>query len=157
MPVRKKKAAAVNGGEDSTIIWGRKLETNDFIKVPRALLRIYRYKDGLADKLKPRHILLLLVLASRRYKDTPLRVYWEELADDLGVSRETVRKWAYELISLGLLETKQVRGRAQGERRIGYRNERNIFDISPFVEVVKEAKAEKDRQKAARSKGDDDE
>ncbi|MBA3483399.1 MAG: hypothetical protein H0T51_16440 [Pirellulales bacterium] len=155
MPPKKKGSASDGHLDESTVIWGKKLESGDFIKVPRALLRIYRYRDGLADKLKPRHILLLLVLASRRFKEKPLRVYWEELADDLGVSRETVRKWAYELIEEGWLTTTQVRGRDKTDKRIGYRNERNIFDIGPFVELVKEAKAERDRQKDARAQGEE--
>ena len=140
-----------DGGKNSpsTVVWGKDVEMGDFLKVPHALIRLHRYHDGLSD-LKPRHLVLFLALASRKFQNKPIRVYWEELADDLGVSRETVRKWAYELIEQGLLKTKQVRGRDKKNDRVGYKNDRNIFDISPFVSVVEKAHAERERQKPAR-------
>lgn len=90
-------------------------------------------------KLKPRHVLLLLSLASRKFKKKKIRVYWEELAEDLGVNKDTVRKWAYELRDWGLLWIAQHRGRDPDRNRVGHRNERNSFDPSSFVEVVDKA------------------
>jgi hypothetical protein len=36
-------------------------------------------------------------LAGRKFQRKPIRAYWEEVAWDLGVGKDTVRKWAYEL------------------------------------------------------------
>jgi hypothetical protein len=85
-----------------------------------------------------------------------LRIYWQELADDLGVSKETVRKWAYELKKLRLLGIQQVRGRDKGDNRVGYRNEKNIFSLTPFIAVVKEAKAERERLRNSKPKHRED-
>lgn len=148
----KKKVDKKNGS--STVVWGEGVEKGDFLKVPRAMIRLHRYQDGLSA-LKSRHMMLLLVLASRKYQHKPTRAYWEELADDLGVSKETVRKWAYELRDQGLLRIKQVRGRDRENHHVGYKNDKNIFDITPFVKVVAKAHAEKKRQKAARHGKDD--
>jgi len=95
-------------------------------------------------------LILLLALAARRYKQAPLRVYWQELADDLGVSKETVRKWAYELKKQRLLGIKQIRKREPGDNRVGYRNEKNLFSLAPFAAIVNEAKVERDRQRRSR-------
>jgi DNA-binding GntR family transcriptional regulator len=102
-------------------------------------------------------MMLLLVLASRKYKDRPIRVYWEELADDLGVGRDTVRKWAYELEKQKLLKIKRKRSREPEDNRLGFRNDRNVFDLTPFVSVVREAWLEKKRQSKLRRQGEDDE
>lgn len=44
-----------------------------------------------------------------------------------------------ELKAKGLLGITQHRGRDPGDTRVGYRNERNSFDISPFVRLVAQA------------------
>jgi biotin operon repressor len=130
MPLKK-------SAKQSTAIWGSALESGDFIKVPRALIRIHRYKDGLAGRLTPRHQMLLLVLATRRFKAKPLRAYWQELADDLGVSRETVRKWAYQLRDMKLLGISQVRKREKEDKRIRYRNEKTSSTFLHSYDLLK--------------------
>ena len=156
-----RKPKAKSGGsprpsEKPTVVWGEEVEHGDFLKVPRVLLRIHRYRDGL-KWLKPRHLMLLLVLASRQYRNKPIRVYWEELADDLGVDRDTVRKWAYELEKRQLLRMKRIRGRDPNNNKVGIRNDRNIFDLSPFVKLVGEAFSEKQRQRKLSRRKDDNE
>jgi hypothetical protein len=151
--VKKRSPPTTN---QATVVWGKKLEEGDFLKVPRALLRMHRYQDGF-KWLKPRHLLLLLVLASRKFKNKPIRAYWEELADDLGVDRDTVRKWAYELEEKKLLQMKRIRGRDPNNNRVGVRNDRNVFELSNFVEVVEKAWAERRKQRQRFSRGDDDE
>ncbi len=140
LPPKSSKPSESNGSQSTkevTIIWGEIVEAEDYIKVPRALLRLPRYQTQY--KLKPRHVLLLLSLASRKFKKKTIRVYWEELAEDLGVNKDSVRKWAYELRNWGLLRIAQHRGRDPDKNRVGHRNERNSFDLSPFVEVVDKA------------------
>ncbi|MBC8426723.1 hypothetical protein H8E07_21635 [bacterium] len=131
------KPGPTNGDSKPTLIWGPEVESGDYIKVPRALLRLPHYltSEDLCG-LKPRHLLLFLALASHKYKNQPIRVYWQELADDLGVEKDTVRKWAYEVQEKGLLRMKQHRGRDPEKNRVGHRNERNSFDIAPFVRLV---------------------
>ena len=105
-------AAQRSAGSEATIVWGKDVEAGDYLKVPRVILARGRYPiEGLRG-LKPRHLLLLLVLAGRKFKRSRIRAYWEELADDLEVSKDTVRKWAYELRDRGLLHIAQHRGRA---------------------------------------------
>ena len=132
-------AAQRSAGSEATIVWGKDVEAGDYLKVPRVILARGRYPiEGLRG-LKPRHLLLLLVLAGRKFKRSRIRAYWEELADDLEVSKDTVRKWAYELRDRGLLHIAQHRGRDPDDKRVGYRNERNSFDIAPFVRLVEQA------------------
>src|SRR4051794_8439545 len=90
-------------GPPSTVIWGDNLEKGDFLKVPRAMIYVRRYGGDLGVKLQPRHIHFMLALAARKYQKKMIRGYWLHLARDLGVSRHTVRKWAYEIRDLGLL------------------------------------------------------
>jgi hypothetical protein len=149
----KPQSSSPSGGEpdkDSTIIWGTKLEQEDFIKVPRALLMLGRYGDEKAKVLEPRHILLLLLLAGRKYKDKPIRAYWEELAEDLGRGPSTVRKWAYQLRDSGLLKLRQHRGKDPETNRPGIRNERNSFDFSPFLAILETAYDARSRVREAR-------
>jgi len=147
---REKSVKGPPNGE-ATVVWGKDVEQGDFLKVPRALLGIHRYRDGL-KWLKPRH-LLLLVLAGRKYQDKPIRVYWEELANELGVDRDTVRNWAYQLEKKGLLRIIRIKGRDPENNRIGNRNDRNAFELSPFISVVKEAWTERRRKKPIRRDG----
>ena len=129
----KKKAKT----KPSTVIWGDDLESGDFIKVPRTFVWLGRFANLRKLGVQPRHQLLILALAARKYEKKPIRVYWESLAHDLGQKKDTVRKWAYELRDMGLLRITQHRGRDPETGRVGYRNDRNSFDISPFVEIVK--------------------
>ncbi len=120
-----------------TAVWGKSLESGRWIKLPRIFLRAGRYSELLGTKIKPRHLLLLLALGSQKYQRNQIRAYWENLAIDLGVSTETVRKWGYELRKMGLLKIKQNRGRGDIQR-VGHRNESNTFDLSPFIKFMEE-------------------
>lgn len=127
----------------ATVVWGSKAESN-FVKAPRTLFRLGRLLD--TDRLyrldlKPRHLVFLLLLASHKYQNKPIRRYWEELARDMGIPKDTIRAWGYELQEKGLLEIRQNFKKATGDNRIGRRNDRNIFDISPFVRLVEELEA----------------
>lgn len=123
----------ISGETKHTVIWGEDVESDDFVKVPRALIRLGRY-DKRAGKgaIQPRHIVLLLTLASRRFRDRPLRTTWTQLGQDIGVRPDTVRKWAYELRKANLLHIVSGRDRADGDRR-------NEFDLTPFVEAIRAA------------------
>ena len=143
-------------GSESTVIWGKEVEAEDFVKVPRVLLRLGRYGLRELEGLKPRHLLLLLVLAGRQYQRRPIRAYWEELAWDLDVKKDTVRKWAYELKEKGLLRITQHRGRDPDDKRVGYRNERNSSDISPFVRLVGQAYKIRQKDRARGREGHDE-
>ncbi len=154
-PSKHRRAPVGRGTAKSTIIWGAEAEKDDFIKVPRALLRLGRYDPDLMAKLQPRHLLLLLALAARKFRDGEIRVYWEALAEDMGVRPDTVRKWGYELRKLGLLRILQHRRQDPERRRPGIRNDRNGFDLSPFVSALQSAVTvrRKDRQKRHRHNG----
>ena len=89
-----------------TVIWGI-AEGGDWIPVPRALLLIGTSDDPRAKLLKPRQIVLALSLAAKKFKDKKTRRLWHYVAKDLNVSRDTVRKWAYELERFGLLKIKR--------------------------------------------------
>jgi len=145
-------------GGGGTIIWGEAEQGGGFLKVPRTLVYLGRYDHSLAASLQPRHIQLILVLAARQYRDKPTRAYWEELAADLGAKQHTIRKWAYQLEGLGLLRIIRHKGPARDPvHRAGVRNERNTFDIKPFVRKIKEAHRKRLAERANRkqSKGGD--
>lgn len=124
------------------------------------LVLFYRF-GGYGDKklkaLQPRHLLLLLALAGRKFKTKPIRAYWQELAEDLGVKVNTVRKWAYELRDYGLITIKQHRGRDPETNRSGIRNERNSFSLEPFVQALRAAHARCQQERAKRGGGAEDE
>ena len=115
------------------MVWGSDAERGDFLKVPRALLRLGSYSRLMGRELQPRHILLALNLASRRFRDAPLIVEWKVIARDLGVRVDTVRHWAYELRDLKLITIgAQFVGEPESRRRgVGVE-----IDISAFVELV---------------------
>ena len=114
-----------------TVVWGQDTEAQDFIKVPRVFTRLGRYDTRVGQQVQPRHLMLLLNLAGRQFRTRPLRATWQVLARDLGVKRDTVRRWAYELRDLGLLTL--IRPEAgDGDRR-------NIFHLAGFVRVVGDA------------------
>lgn len=114
-----------------TVIWSANAEAEDFVKVPRVLTRLGRYDDRMGQQLRPRHLLLLLNLAGRQFQDRPIRTSWQALGQDLGVKRDTVRKWAYELRDFELLTI--ARPAASDQDR------RNIFEIKKFVRLVSDA------------------
>ena len=116
-----------------TIIWGEDVEANDFIKLPRVVTRLGRYDSRVGKTIQPRHILLILSLAGRQFRTKPIRATWEILARDLGVKRETVRKWGAEMKVAGLLKIRRPSPKDEDRRR--------IFDIAPFVELAQEAHA----------------
>ncbi|MCA8993475.1 MAG: hypothetical protein KDA88_15915 [Planctomycetaceae bacterium] len=147
---------AVEGG--TTVVFGKEQEANDFIKVPRSLIRMARYLGEPKWSelgLKPCHVMLLLTLAARKFKTDPIRAYWEELAEDLGVAKDTVRKWAYKLQKKGLLEILQHKGRK--DHAVGYKNDRNEFVLNGFMQVhdVAWQARRKDRQDRKNSEEDD--
>lgn len=118
----------------STVVWGDDVERNDFLKLPRVLTRLGSYSEIMGRGLQPRHVVLMLNLAGRRFQDEPLRVEWRDVARDLGTKADTVRHWAYELRELRLLKIRQLLLNDGGRRRRGRGVE---LDISPFVELVR--------------------
>jgi len=73
-----------------------------------------RFDPGVGQEIQPRHILLVMALAARKFRDEPIRAYWAELASGLGVRPDTVRKWAYEARDGGLLRIQSAQ-RVAGE------------------------------------------
>lgn len=134
----------------STNIWGRELEHGDFIKLPRIVLKLGRHGSDATRNLQPRHIVLLLSLAARKFQDRPIRAYWQELAEDLGVKINTVRRWAYEMKGMGLLSVIQHRGRDEERNRPGIRNERNSFSLDPFIQAITPAFGARKRERETR-------
>jgi len=129
--VHKSPAAELQQG---TILWMKEMEADDYIKVPRCFLRLGHYDPDLAKQLQPRHICLILALQAMKFQNKPIRAYWAQLADDLGVKPDTVRKWGYELRDMELLKITPVRKRDPEHRnKYGVRNDRNIFSLSPLV------------------------
>ena len=137
--VGEAKAEGLAQTGKGTVIWGIDVEKDDYFKLPRSLAQIGRYHPALAKRLQPRHIVLLLCLIARKFRNKPLRAYWEELAEDLGKPKATVRKWAYELKALNMIRIRQYRGRDPERNRPGLRNERNGFDFGPFVLEIEKA------------------
>lgn len=159
-----KTPGAVRKSKAHTVVWGKSNEAEDFLIVPRAVLYLGRYDPELSELLRPRHLLLLLVLAAKKYLNRPIRLYWQELAETLGVKPDTVRKWAYQLRDMKLLRIRQFRGRDPKTNRPGIRNERNQFDIEPFVKRLERAfrlrRQEREKRKRVREanrQGDADE
>lgn len=104
--------------------------------------------------LEPRHLWLLLVLQSERYRNRPPRFYWEELAGFCGKNRNSVRKWAYELKAMGMLEIRQMRKLNPGEeRRPGHRNERNEFLLGKFEARIQEEQEKLNQTRRRKRKG----
>jgi len=129
--------------DNSTVIWGD-AELKDFIKVPRALiyLRGFVAAQPKYDKLKPHHLLFLLALAARKFKKKKIQAYWLYLGRDLGVEKDTVRKWAYQLEKMGLLTITRFRRKTDAKSPTpGFRNDKNAFDLTPFVSLVETAYA----------------
>jgi len=127
----------------STVVWGN-LEEKRFLKLPKMFAYLGRYDQRVGTEIQPRHLVLIIALAIRKFGDQPIRAYWEEIASGLGVRSDTLRRWAYELRDLGLLGIKASKS-AQG------RNRRNEFDIGPFIELLERADREWRQQQANRT------
>lgn len=134
-----KTPEAARKAKAHTVVWGKLNEADDFLIAPRAVLYLGRYDPELSEMLRPRHLLLLLVLAAKKFLNKPIRLYWQELAETLGEKPDTVRKWAYQLRDMKLLRIRQFRGRDPKTNKPGIRNERNLFDIEPFVKRLETA------------------
>ena len=117
-----------------TRIWGS-LEERRFLKLPKTFAFLGRYERRVGTDIQPRHLMLVIALACRKFGDEPIRASWQDIASGLGVRVDTLRRWAYELKDLGLLRIVSRSG-ADGK------NEPNEFDISPFVELLETADAE---------------
>jgi hypothetical protein len=118
----------------------------EFFLLPKVLVKRF-FKFG----LRPHHLLLLLALQADRYRNRPTRHYWDNLAAWLGVSRNTVRRWGYELEKMKLVEIKLNRKRdPEDAGRIGYRNDRNEFRLEQFEERVKQEHAVWVRERPAK-------
>ena len=68
---------------EATDVWGSFLEESHFLKVPKVWFLLGRHGGAQGQKIKPRHVLLCLALASRKFQTKPIRVYWETLAMEL--------------------------------------------------------------------------
>lgn len=153
-----RKTEPVRSSEDkkpaSTVVWGA-AEAEDFLKVPRCLLRPGASSDLAKLNLKPNDLILLLALAERKFKEKHIRAYWEEIASDLGFKKDTVRKWAYSLRDRGIIKIRNHKGR-DDQNKVGHRNERNTFDLSPFVKAVESAFSERRGARDAKRKASRD-
>jgi len=111
--------------------------------LPKTLALIGRYNSRVGRDIQPRHLLLNIALACRKFGNEPIRATWQNIASGLGVRTKALRRWAYELRDLGLLEiTPQTSEHG--------RNGPNVFDISPFVALLEEADALWQQQQARR-------
>lgn len=136
----------------ATKVWTDQLERARFLKVPKILFYLGRYEPLMGEDLQPRHILLLLALASRKFREEPIRAYWSDLASALGTRRDTVRRWAYELRDMKLLRILREGGEDSPRGR-SYKDERNTFDIAPFVALLDSAD-ERARQRQSEVNGE---
>ena len=125
--------------------------------VSKAFIHIRAFDHPKAKKIKARHIHLILVLAAKKYKSNMIRRYWARLAQDLGVSTETARKWAYELRDAGIIKIIPFTGKrklpapkAKPSTNPGLRNEANGFDLSPLIELITLAKEARRVARSAR-------
>lgn len=147
----------------ATVRWGDLCEAKgQWIKVPKVVLeRLGDFRGNNGEQVKPHHLWLLLALQSTKYKDHLPRHYWDDLAFKAGVTKDTVRRWGYELRKMGLLVIKQRRTLGDGQpRKTGYRNERNEFDVAPFVklcerrqQIFQEEKANKKKARESKFSG----
>jgi len=126
----------------STVVWGS-LEKSRFLKLPKTFAFLGRYEARAGNEIQPRHLVLIIALACRKFGDQPIQAYWQDIATGLGVRTDTVRRWAYELRDLGLLEI-TPRSSSKG------RNGPNEFDIAPFVALLEDADRMWQQQQAQR-------
>ena len=125
------------------------------MRAPWVLLRAGRYLPDL--KLKPAEVHFVLTLMSHKHigSGKPIRVHWETLAQDMGMSKNSVRTYARDLKTRKLLRVVQRRGRGPDDRP-GYRNESNEFDLSPLVAHLERAESNRREDSAARGAGRED-
>jgi hypothetical protein len=127
------------------------VEDGEWFQLPKVILKKFG-KLG----IEPQHLLLLLVLQTDRFRNRPHRYYWEELASLCGCTKNTVRRWGYELRKKGLLIITPVQKRLPGEeRRVGYRNARSIFDLKPFEHRVEQLQLTWQRERASKAAAKD--
>lgn len=125
------------------------VQDGEWIQLPKVILKRFP-KLGVS----PQHLLLLLVLQSDRYRDRPVRFFWEELAELCGCNKNTVRRWGYELKRKGLLTITPIRKPLPGEERvIGFRNARSIFDLRQFELKVGDAQTTWAKEREERKRG----
>lgn len=117
----------------STIAWSTDLERANFLKLPKTIAFLGRYDQRIGSAIRPHHILLIIALACRKYQREPIRASWADLAGGLGVTPDSVRRWAYQLRDWDLLRI-QHHFDDPGET-----DRRNSFDIGPFVHLVQRA------------------
>ncbi|MEE9294075.1 MAG: hypothetical protein V3W34_03800 [Phycisphaerae bacterium] len=115
----------------STVVWGF-LEQQRFLKLPKTFAYLGRYDNRVGTDVQPRHLMLIIALACRKFGEEPIRAHWQDIASGLGVRTDTLRRWAYELRELGLLEITNHKNADGG-------NGPNEFDITPFVELLERA------------------
>jgi hypothetical protein len=115
----------------STVVWGS-LEKKRFLKLPKTFAFLGRYDDRVGNTIHPRHLMLIIALACRKFGNEPIRAYWSDIASGLNVRPGTLRRWAYELRDMELLTIRPQQSE-QG------RNGPNEFDITPFVKLLEEA------------------
>ncbi len=128
------------------------LTKKHFLQVPKVVFQLCRFQNRKGTvwvDFQVRHLVLLLSLQARKYQGKEIRAYWEEIARDLGVKKATVRKWAYELEKMKLLRINRY-SKHDGASRTspGRRNDRNGFDLQPFINELVEA----ERKRSAKSK-----
>jgi hypothetical protein len=132
LPHRRQRKSSVPL-QVETIVWTTEIEKEHWLKVPKVLLRFGRYSSLMGNQLQPRHVLLILALAARKFRDAPIICSWTELARDLGVKRDTVRHWAYELKEHGLLRINNPKRRNEDEKLA------NTFEFDGFIDLVEDA------------------
>ncbi len=134
-------------------------DPGEFFLLPKVLVqRLGDFKDADGNRLKPEHLWLILALQSDRMPDRVPRYYWAQLAAWAGVSKDTVRRWAYALQEMGFLRIEQIRRLDSHQQpRPGLRNERNRFHLQLFEKVCAERqklfRQEKDAQRRKFPKG----
>ncbi|MGD2109911.1 MAG: hypothetical protein PVI86_11020 [Phycisphaerae bacterium] len=132
----------------STKVWGR-LEKRRFLKLPKTFAFLGRYDDRVGKQVHPRHLMLIIALACRKFQDEPIRATWDDIASGLGVRADTLRRWAYELRDLDLLTITRHRDPFGG-------NGPNEFDVSPFVALLEDADEVWQQRQEARTHRDDE-
>ena len=124
----------------------RCLGPNEYILLPKVLVK----RLG-ALQIQPHHMWLILLLQVDRYEDRDPRWYWEELARFVGRDKNTVRRWAYELRDMGLLQIKQNRTKdPRHADKVNFRNERNTFILTPFDRRIEAEQKSWDKERENR-------
>ena len=137
------------------------IEEGQWIQLPKVLLQglshfVLTFADSRRDRpITHQELWPLLTLQSEKYSNRFPRFYWEELAQFCGASKQSVRRWAYQLRDGGLLEIIPSKSKSPDEQgRVGYRNERNKFKLDEFEARVEQVhlRLAKSRKKKRRKK-----